>query len=381
MSTTYSMPLIQLSKLLEPSPMQPAIGAQVKRKSVEGNRGQGLVFVIDDDELFRNSIATLVRSAGLKVQAFASAEEFLLSRIPDIPACVILDVRLPGMSGLHLQQRMAESGIEIPIIFMTGYGDIRMSVSAMKAGAVEFLTKPFSDHDLIEAIQNGIERNRVARQRSSCQKPGLSDSAEIKGELNRLAGEIHDGVAQHLTAIHMQLAAAKCALPAAEADWRPRVDRAIEIAKQGLVEARRCAHSLHASILGESALSVELQRLADRWDIVGRWRCQFQFDRIPENKLSNQTKHGLLRIAQETIHNAARHANPTLILLTLRWRPPNLVFQIIDNGEGISADRLQVSEGFGLCNMRNRAEDIGARFELQTTADRGTTVTVTVPIP
>jgi signal transduction histidine kinase len=374
------MPLIQLSEISEPFPAHSAVGAQIKRASVKGTDPQGLVFVIDDDDLFRKSIERLIRSVGLKVKAFASAEEFLRSKRPDMPACVVLDVRLGGISGLDLQRRMTESGIKIPVIFVTGHGDIRMSVSAMKAGAVEFLIKPFSDQDLIEAVQNGIARNRAARQLSTCMTLDMSGPSDAQDELNRLAGEIHDGVAQHLSAIHLQLAAAKDVLPSADGDWRINLDRAIEMAKLGLVEARRCAHSLRTSAVQESALSVELQRLADRWHVDGKWRCQFQCDRIPENKVSSRAKHELLRIAQEAMHNAARHANPTLIRLTLRWRTPNLVLQIIDNGKGISAERSQKCEGFGLRNMRKRAEDIDASFEVRTAPDRGTSITVTAPI-
>jgi signal transduction histidine kinase len=377
MIMTYSTPLIQLSKIPEHPQAHSALGAQIKRTSVKWNNRQGLVFVIDDDDLFRKSLENLIRSAGLKVKAFTSAEEFLRSKRPDMPACVVLDVRLPGMTGLDLQRRMAESRIEIPIIFVTGHGDIRMSVQAMKTGAVEFLTKPFSDQDLIEAAQNGIERNRAARRPL---KPKISDTSEAQDLLNRLAGEIHDGIAQHLSAIYMQLAAAKCVSSAADGDWHPNVDRAIEMAKQGLIEARRCAHNLHTSTLRESRLSLELQRLAERWHVDGQRRCKFQCDRIPEDKLSDQAKHALLRIAQEAMHNAARHANPTLIVLTLRWLTPNVVLRIIDDGEGISADRLRKSEGFGLWNMRKRADDIEARFEIQTIPDQGTSITVTLPI-
>jgi signal transduction histidine kinase len=374
------MPLIQLSKIPEPAPAHSALGAQIKRASVKGTDGQGLVFVIDDDDLFRKSLENLIRSARLKVKAFASAEEFLRSKRPDMPACVVLDVRLPGMSGLDLLRQIAESHIEIPIIFVTGHADIRMSVYAMKAGAVEFLVKPFSDQDLIEAVQNAIEQNRSARQLRSCMKLDTPGRSKPQDELNRLAGEIHDGVAQYFSAVCMQLEIAKDVMSPPNGDWRSKLDRAIEIARRGLAEAQRCAYSLRTSAVQESGLIVELDRLSERWHVDGKWRCQLQCDRIPENKVSTWAKHELLRIAQEAMHNAARHANCTLILLTLRWRPPNVVLQIIDNGKGISADRLQRCEGFGLQNMRKRAEGIDARFELRTAPDRGTRITVTVPI-
>jgi FixJ family two-component response regulator len=122
-----------------------------------------IVFVVDDDERMRQSLQNLIGSVGLRVEAFASAPEFLRSKLIDVPGCLVLDVRLPGLSGLDLQKRMVEAGIEIPIIFITGHGDIPMTVQAMKAGAVEFLTKPFRDQDLLDAIQQALDRNRAAR--------------------------------------------------------------------------------------------------------------------------------------------------------------------------------------------------------------------------
>ncbi|MCS6818169.1 MAG: response regulator transcription factor [Blastocatellia bacterium] len=123
-----------------------------------------IVFVVDDDESVRESLESLIRSAGLKVQTFASAQQFLASPRADVPSCLVLDVQLPGLSGLDFQQQLAASGLEIPIVFITGHGDIPMSVRAMKAGAVDFLPKPFSDQALLNAIEQALERDRVARQ-------------------------------------------------------------------------------------------------------------------------------------------------------------------------------------------------------------------------
>lgn len=127
------------------------------------NNVDAIVFVIDDDESIREALKSLIRSVGLRVETFASAREFLQSSRPDVAACLILDVRMPGLSGLDLQRDLAEANIHIPIIFITGHGDIPMSVRAMKAGAVEFLTKPFRDQDLLDAIQQALERNRLVR--------------------------------------------------------------------------------------------------------------------------------------------------------------------------------------------------------------------------
>jgi FixJ family two-component response regulator len=122
-----------------------------------------IVFVVDDDVSVREGLGSLIRSAGLGVETFASAQKFLDSPRSDVASCLVLDVRLPGLSGLDLQKQMAKANIEIPIIFITGHGDVPTSVRAMKAGAVEFLTKPFRDRDLLDAIQQAIRRDRMAR--------------------------------------------------------------------------------------------------------------------------------------------------------------------------------------------------------------------------
>jgi len=122
-----------------------------------------IVFVVDDDPSIRDALQSLIRSVGLRVQTFGSAQEFLDRQLPDAPACLVLDVRLPGLSGLDLQRDLAEAGIQLPIVFITGHGDIPMSVQAMKAGAVEFLTKPFHSQVLLDAIQQAIARDRAAR--------------------------------------------------------------------------------------------------------------------------------------------------------------------------------------------------------------------------
>jgi FixJ family two-component response regulator len=122
-----------------------------------------IVFVVDDDLSFRRSVERLIRLAGFKVQPFASAREFLSAEIPDLPACLVSDVRMPGLSGLDLQRELSRIGRPIPIIFITGHGDIPMSVRAIKAGAVDFLTKPFHERELLAAIEQALERDRVAR--------------------------------------------------------------------------------------------------------------------------------------------------------------------------------------------------------------------------
>ncbi len=121
------------------------------------------VFVVDDDISVRESLKNLLRSVGLKVETFASPQDFISSTKPRGPACLILDVRLPGLSGLDLQQQLADSEYSVPIVFITAHGDIPMSVRAIKAGAVEFLPKPFRDQDLLDAVRQGLDRDREAR--------------------------------------------------------------------------------------------------------------------------------------------------------------------------------------------------------------------------
>jgi FixJ family two-component response regulator len=124
---------------------------------------QPIVFVVDDDPSLRNALTNLFRSVGLRAEVFGSAPEFLQSQLPDVPSCLILDIRLPGPSGLDFQTELAKANIHIPIIFMTGHGDIPMTVRAMKAGAIDFLSKPFRDQDMLDAVATAIERDRKRR--------------------------------------------------------------------------------------------------------------------------------------------------------------------------------------------------------------------------
>src|SRR5262245_9957914 len=138
------------------TPGRPSEGADMAKTAA-------VVFVVDDDASLRSSLRRLITSVGFEVEVFPSARAFLDARRPDVPGCLVLDVRLPGLSGLDLQRELAETDAELPIIFLTGHGDIPMSVQAMKAGAVEFLTKPFRQQALLDAIQSAIESDRTIR--------------------------------------------------------------------------------------------------------------------------------------------------------------------------------------------------------------------------
>jgi FixJ family two-component response regulator len=136
---------------------------------------QPVVFVVDDDASMRDAMQRLFRSVGLQAQAFASAAEFLQAKLADAPCCLVLDVRLPGLSGLDFQTELAKADIQVPIVFMTGHGDIPMTVKAMKAGAIEFLPKPFRDQDMLDAVRLGLERDRVRRE-------GEKSIADVRGK-------------------------------------------------------------------------------------------------------------------------------------------------------------------------------------------------------
>ena len=138
-----------------------------------------LVFIVDDDVSIREALSGLIQSAGLRVESYSSAEEFLRQNRPEVPACLVLDIRLPEMSGLELQRELAAAGNPIPIIFITGHGDIPMSVRAIKAGAVEFLPKPFRNQDLLDAIQQAVKRDREALKERS-------NVAEVRARYNLL---------------------------------------------------------------------------------------------------------------------------------------------------------------------------------------------------
>ena len=130
----------------------------------EEPQSRPIVFVVDDDASVRNALASLFRSVDLRVELFGSAPELLSSKLPDVASCLVLDIRLPGLSGLDFQTELAKANIHIPIIFMTGHGDIPMTVRAMKAGAVDFLSKPFRDQDMLDAVATAIERDRKRRE-------------------------------------------------------------------------------------------------------------------------------------------------------------------------------------------------------------------------
>jgi signal transduction histidine kinase len=203
-------------------------------------------------------------------------------------------------------------------------------------------------------------------------------SAVLK-ERNQLAGEIHDSLAQLFTGISMQLGVAKEVFKTGGS--LSYVERAIDLAQFGIAEARRSAFSLQPTIIEESGLIDALRNLVERSNIPGRLHCTFRSTGVPEESLPIRTQQELLRISQEAISNAVRHAKPTVISVTFRWEPPNLILKVKDNGSGISGASLEKNEGFGLRNMRTRASQIDGTLNIQSATGQGTSIVLTVPIP
>jgi RNA polymerase sigma factor (sigma-70 family) len=162
---------------------------------------ESIVLVVDDDPSVRTAIKRLIGCVGLQVELFGSAKEFLHSKKPNVPSCLVLDIRLPGISGLDFQRELAKANIHIPIIFITGHGDVPMTVRAMKAGAVEFLTKPFRDQDLLDAVQFALERDRARRQKEA-------EIATLRVRFESLSAREHEVVAMVVSGmLNKQIAA------------------------------------------------------------------------------------------------------------------------------------------------------------------------------
>src|SRR3984885_14542265 len=209
-------------------------------KSDTGAAGdQPMVFVVDDDASVRDALADLISSVGLRVESFASAQEFLSSKRPDTLSCIVLDVRLPGQSGLEFQRTLMKSGILLPVIFVSGHGDISMSVEAIKAGAIDFLTKPLHEQKLLDAIQTGIERDRARRAE-------VKNTTQLRERFNSLTPREREVFAIVVTGRQNKQGAAEIKLT----EMANKIHRGIIMRKMGvksLVDLVRMSDTLRAS--------------------------------------------------------------------------------------------------------------------------------------
>jgi signal transduction histidine kinase len=239
----------------------------------------------------------------------------------------------------------------------------------------------FDQERLFQPEELEIARALATQASLAIQLTRLAKSARqsaVLEERNRLAGEIHDSLAQLFTGISLQLFAAQEIIPKANEIFG-YMERAYDLAQVGLGEARRSALSLRSDVIEESGLIEALRMLVERSNIPGRLRCSFRSIAVRDDDLPPQVQQHLLRIAQEAISNAIRHANPTLINVVLQSDPSELVLEVSDNGAGIVKARLGSGEGFGLGNMRERVKSIGAELDIRSAAGRGTNVVVRLP--
>jgi signal transduction histidine kinase len=251
---------------------------------------------------------------------------------------------------------------------------------AQQIGALSFR---FTDDRDFRSEEFEIARALATQASLAIQLTRLAKAASqsaVLEERNRLAGEIHDSLAQSFAGIAMQLDAAHEVIKTKRNDGLGYVERANDLARFGLAEARRSALSLQAAVIEESGLIEALQMLVERSNIPGKLRCTFRPYRVRDVKLPLPVQQDLLRIAQEAISNALRHAKPTVISVGLRSNPPSLLLEVRDDGSGIANGELLTGEGFGFANMRARAKKLNGELEVHTAPGRGTSIIVSLLI-
>ena len=343
------------------------------------------VCVVDDDASVREAVGSLIRSAGLRAKTFTSAQEFLESP-PMEASCLVLDVQLPGLSGLDLQQELAKADVQIPIIFLTGRGDIPMTVQAIKAGALEFLTKPFGDEDLLKAIRQGIARYHAARQQD--RKMGQQNvediidaraalravQAAVLEERNRMARDMHDTLAQGFTGVILQLEAAEDSISSGqqkEAD--KHLHRAAGLARQSLSEARRSVHALRPDALERANLWEALKGIikSTTAGTALRTTCELR-GKLPE--LPPIWQKNLLHIGQEALTNALKYAHAQNFRARLSCNARGVRLELRDDGAGF--DLKDRHDGLGLTGMRERVEQMNGELEITSAPGKGTKIVV-----
>jgi len=275
-------------------------------------------------------------------------------------------VSIPGAARSYLLSLGVKTSLTIPL-----------KIADQRIGVVAFR---FTEDRIFRPEELEIARALATQASLAIQLTRLARDARqsaVLAERNRMAGEIHDSLAQTFVGISMQLDAAEAA--GSKAKSLPHLQRANELARFGLAEARRSVLSLRSGT-HPAGLVEALQQLIERSSVPGLLRCELHSDDVPEGLISEPVQHELVRICQEAISNAVRHAKPTVITSSLRWTAPHLTIQVTDNGSGFSAERLSLGAGFGMVNMRARIEKLGGKLEIETAPGRGTSIIVRLQI-
>ena len=341
------------------------------------NEDNSLVFVIDDDESVRESLRNLLRSVGLNVQTFASAQEFLTSQRPDVPGCLVLDVQLPGLSGLDLQQELAKGLAQIPIIFITSHKDIPMTVRAMKAGAVDFLLKPFSEEALLNSVRSALAFR--------AEEKALTPMEARVAERERIARDLHDTLLQGFQGVLLKFSAVSYLIPNRPAEAQKTLERVIEQAREAVTEGRDALQGLRSS----TAISNDLARAISTFgeglaaDRAGQDCPDFRVQvEGTSRELAPLVREEAYRIAAEALRNAFRHAQAKRIEVEIRYDNSWFRLRVRDDGKGI--DPKVLAEGgrtghYGMSGMQERAKLVGGKLAVWSELDGGTATELTIP--
>jgi signal transduction histidine kinase len=341
------------------------------------NQDNSFVFVVDDDRSVRESLRNLIRSAGLNVQTFASAEEFLTSQRPDAPGCLVLDVQLPALSGLDLQQVLAKDLAQIPIIFITGHKDIPMTVQAMKAGAVDFLLKPFSADALLNSVRWALA--------SQGEEKALTLMKARVAERERIARDLHDTLLQSFQGVLLKFSAISYLIPNRPAEAQKTLESVVEQARKTITEGRDVVQGLRSSTIVNNdparAISILGEELAA--DQAGGNCPDFQVQVEGTSwELAPLVREEVYRIAGEALRNAFRHARARRIEVEIHYDNRQFRLRVRDNGKGM--DPKVLAEGgraghYGMAGMQERAKLVEGKLAVWSELDSGTEAELTIP--
>jgi FixJ family two-component response regulator len=341
------------------------------------NEDNSFVFVIDDDKSVRESLRNLIRSAGFNVQTFASAQEFLTSQRPDAPACLVLDVQLPGLSGLDLQQELAEGLAQIPIIFITGHKDIPMTVRAMKAGAVDFLLKPFSDEALLNSVRSALAFRG--------EEKALTLMEARVAERERIARDLHDTLLQGFQGVLLKFSTISFLIPNRPAEAQKTLESAVEQAREAITEGRDVVQGLRSSTLISNDLARAISTFGEGLaaDQAGQDCPDFRVQvEGTSRELTRLVREEVYRIAREALRNAFRHAHAERIEVEIRYDNRWFRLRVRDDGKGI--DTKVLAEGgrtghYGMPGMQERAKLVEGKLAVWSELDNGAEIELSIP--